>query len=390
MTTLKAKRLNSALQKVQNVGRVEESVTISGCSLVLQNLSSKEYDQIVPELKDLDGEEYLHTHMVSHLSRSIVEIEGVDLRDVQFIEDEIPVGAYTLSAVVSNEAKAKKAQELLLAETGIKLTIEPPDDTSEVKTVKLEKSEWLKRKLVSWGREAILVARLKFSEVVDKANVHAREGVQFNIPDESAADKFRRLLVEAKELEVEMPDDLLGKILSDVGYMQQSSQKELDEIHQSALAFDDERATEQAIEEREPAPSIRPLPKPPVELQPDPEVASRAATSRQIAAELMQSRQPLNQGDFTAPTPVSEYVATPRVPPQIRGAAVPSDRTAEISALEGQIDPALIQTLDQAVQANAPMDLMKQKPVDGKGVNTILNQPPVVGLNPKFRPIQKV
>src|ERR1700744_3789741 len=148
MATLKAKRLQEALQKARNVGRVEEAVTIDDCAMVLQNLAPEDYNLIVQETADLEGAEYLHAYQIAHVSRSVVEIEGVDLRDVQFIEDDVPTGNYLLSAVVSNEAKATKAHAALL-ELGIQLTVEPPDENGETKTVKLEKSEWMRQRVSS-------------------------------------------------------------------------------------------------------------------------------------------------------------------------------------------------------------------------------------------------
>ena len=409
MATLKAKRLHGALQKARNVGRVEEAVTIDGCSLVLQNLAPEDYNQITEETSDLDGAEYLYTYQIAHVSRSVIEIEGVDLRDVQFIEDDVPVGAYTLSATVSNEAKANKAKAAL-AELGVVLTVEPPDESGEVKTVKLEKAEWLKQRVASWGREALLVAYRKYAELVIKAEVKAKEGVQFQLPDESSEDKYRRLLAEAKELEADLPDDMIRKILEDIGYSPMSTEAELDQIKENARIFAEEqaarvRAAEQAQEpeeQEEPEPSLlaalplrsrQPLPP---ELQPDPEVAVRAAgASRQVAAELMRSRQPMNQGDFTAPVPVVPKSDSVRAPSQIREAAttVSSDRAAEIAALEAQLDPDLLGAVEEqrAVQLTKGVAELNrpQAAVDGRGVKSILNKPPAVGLNPKYRPIPR-
>jgi len=404
MATLKAKRLQGALQKARNVGRVEEAVTIDGCALVLQNLAPEDYDLITQETADLDGAEYLHAYQIAHVSRSVVEIEGVDLRDVQFVEDDVPTGAYLLSATVSNEVKANKARDVL-AEVGIKLTVEPPEEGGEVKTVKLEKAEWMRQRVASWGREALLVAYRKYAELVVKAEVKAKEGVKFQMLDESAEEKFRRLLAEAKELESDLPDDMIRKILDDVGYSPLSTEAELDQIKENARVFAEQQAArvqaaEQAQEQEEEA-LLEALPLRegralPPELQPDPEVAMRAAgSSRQAAAELMKSRQPMNQGGFTAPVPVVSKSDSVRAPSQIRDAAttVASDRATEIAALEAQLDPSLLGAVEEQRVAQLTKGVAElnrpQAAVDGKGVKTILNQPPTVGLNPKYRPIPR-
>ena len=74
MATLQATKVLAALKKAKRVGRVEEGMTIDGCSLVLQNLSPEDYDAINQETADLEELEFIHAYQVAHLCRSLVEI----------------------------------------------------------------------------------------------------------------------------------------------------------------------------------------------------------------------------------------------------------------------------------------------------------------------------
>ena len=74
MATLQATRILEALEKAKRVGRIEEAVTIDGCSLVLQNLTPDDYEAINDELEGLEDIEYLHAFQAGHVARSIVEL----------------------------------------------------------------------------------------------------------------------------------------------------------------------------------------------------------------------------------------------------------------------------------------------------------------------------
>jgi len=375
MATLKSKKLQEALKKAKNVGRHEEPVTIDGCSLVLQSLPSSAYDAVIQEISDLEGAEYAHAYQIGHVCRSIVEIEGVDLREVQFVEDDVPSGTYLVNAVVPNEAKAKKAREVLLKELGLELTVVPPDG-SEERTVMVERHEWLRERVASWSQEAVSIAYRKFTDVVVMAGEKAKEGIQFRVADESAEDKFRRLLAEAKEVEGELAPDLAKKVLEDAGYLQKTSEEELAEIKRRALEFQQEqqRLKEEVTKEEAPTP------------------APQESSPEDVAA-LMRNRPRLNQQAMNVPVPVQTAERAPqaqpaRVPPQIANAVNLSAKAREIAALEGDVDPTILEHMQQPQSLPKPQEvaeLSRPTPgVDRAGFGSIYDTKPVGGINPKF------
>src|SRR5690349_14630212 len=110
MASFKAKKLNAALSKAKKVGRAELPVTIDGCPFVLQNLTPKDYEEIIAEIEGLEDAEYAHAYQVGHVCRSICEIDGIDLRDVKYVEDEVPAGVYLINALVKTADRAKEVQ----------------------------------------------------------------------------------------------------------------------------------------------------------------------------------------------------------------------------------------------------------------------------------------
>lgn len=269
MDTLPVSRLKAALTKARNVGRVEEPVTIAGCAIVLQSLSPDEYEAINEETKGLDEMAYLHAYQIEHLCRSIVEIEGCDLRETKFIE------------------------------------LDEGD-----KKVKLEKHAWLRDEyLRTWSRESIVSAWRKMLEVFAKADEKAKEGIQFSIAEETEEQTFRRLLGEMKEAAGDLPDELVLKILDEEGLMLKASKAELDAVNESLK------------NEATPAPEA-PKAAPPPPAPP--------STTPAEAAALMANRVPMNRQAVEVPTPQSQSapVAVPagrrvEVPKEIREAAVP-------------------------------------------------------------------
>jgi hypothetical protein len=404
MATLKAKKLQLALKKAQNVGRVEEAVTIDGCSIVLQNLATEDYELIIRDTAELDGAEYLHAYQIGHVSRSIVEIEGIDLRDVKFIEDDVAAGVYVVSAVASNEGQAKKAAALL-GEAGLKAVVVPPEAEEELRTIRVERAEWIKQRISTWGREAISVAYRKFADLLVRAEEKAQEGIQFRIADESNEDKFRRLLVEAKALEENLPDEIIEKVLSDVGYVPGSTPEQLAEVARQAKEFAEERArAADASEAEDEQDAVQEEPSaPPPRVNTIQDFAREITSSRGAEApqpetidpeELMRRRQPLNRIITQPPVPVAQQQAAPvHVPAQIRDSAVAASslgRSEQIAAIEARLDPTLPAQLAQErlAQQDVPELSRKAMPVD-RNVMSIIDTKPVAGLNPKFRPIPK-
>jgi hypothetical protein len=404
MATLQASRVLEALKKAKQVGRVEEPVTIAGCPLVLQNLSPDDYDSIHDETKDLDELEYLHAYQIAHVCRAIIEIGDQDLRDVQYIEDEVPSGAWGIAAYLPS----KKTAEELAAEVkklGGKATVIKPD--GEVRTIKLERHEWLRNFVAGWGREAVQVGWRKVMDVVATADEKAKEGVQFKIPDETNDDKFRRLLGELKEVEEELPDELVQSALAEMGYQSISTTAELqavdDKLQKLREAAPEPEEAQQGLREAARAPSesgVTPtIPKPSSGLQSPPEAQEQPSSPRQVdPAELMRGRKRLNENMNQVPTPsvtVQPATRPAPVPQQLRQAAEANvaplrGRAAEIAALEAQVDPTIIE--EASIQPRQPYieevaELSERaEGIDGAALKASVDRPPMVGINPRFKP----
>ncbi len=386
MATLKSKKLQEALKKARNLGRAEEAVTVDECSLVLRSLTPKDYEDSGRETEELDGIEFYQAYQMSHVCRSIVEIEGVDLRDVDFIEEDVPSGQYLLNAACG-KGKAEEAQKAL-AGLGITLTVVPPDASEGMRTTLVERHEWVRQRAASWSREAIGVLYRKFMDVVAEGDRRAREKVEFRTPDETDEDKFRRLLGELKELSAQIPQDLSKRIMEDAGYMAKATQAELDEVDRRAREFAAEQAQLKEEEAQPPQAAPAPFTPPRVELQEEPLPSPPPAPPQQdLQHELMErlrNRVPMNRTAMQAPVPSSVAAG---VPQQIQSAIAESGRANQIAALEGNLDPNLVAHEPQPypTQREVP-ELSRNIPqVDGKGVKGIIDRPPSVGINPRFQ-----
>jgi hypothetical protein len=323
MAVLQAKKLKAALEKAKKVGLIEQPVTIAGCSLVFRSLTPEEYEAIGDETRELEDVAYLHGFQIGHLCRAIVEIDGVDLRDATLIEVEEEDG----------------------------------------KTVKLEKHAWVRDTLLNtWGREAINVGWRKFAELLIKAEEKAKEGIQFDIAEETDEEKLRRLLGEIRELGDSIPGELLIKTLGESGLAPKVSQAEVDAA---------------AAKLAEVAAEAQPVPQPPQ--QQDSSVDA-----------LMRNRTPMNQGAVDVPPPpqssapvqVSASQKVP-VPEAIRQAATPVQnlsRAAQIASLEGEPPP--VQFVPQRPSVEA---VELKRPVPGGG-QVPVDRPPVAGVNPRYSP----
>lgn len=424
MATIQAKRIKDALKKVQRVGRIEEATNIAGCEVSLQNLSPQEFESALQACEGLEDVAYAHAYQFEQVSRSIVEIDGQDLRDAEFIEEEVPVGQYILELVLPNKLAAEAIADKLKAEKLHVSIIQQTDGTT--KTVRLERHQWLKDNVLNdWGREALTVAWRKFTEVLIKADEHAKKNVQFLVPDESAEDKFRRLLKDLKETEEELPDELINSILDDAGLLKKSTKEELDTANASLAQLRTPQASAPA--EAPPVPATRPVQAATPNAAPPPVVQPQPAVLPEAIQQAMAGRARLNQqgADIPVPTPSRESLpisASPRVkvPDQIRQAALQNtqglqgagnvpqvvaapgqegtgiatrrlSRAAEIASLEGQFDPTLdvgdqppVGPLTQEVSEVSARTRGPTTPA--KDVRSILDRPPVVGINKKFQP----
>ena len=191
MTTLLETKILGALQKARNVGIVEETFALDGCSITVHNLRADEYTTVLAEIKELEDAEYLYAFQTGHLCRAIVEINGIDLRDIDYVD--------------------------AVAEDG--------------KKVSLERHEWVRQKVVStWGREALATAYRKLLDAVAKADRVSTEGITFVVPDENAEDKLQRLFAEIQDVEEELPSEVFEKLLGDKGYLKKTSKEEAQSV----------------------------------------------------------------------------------------------------------------------------------------------------------------
>lgn len=432
MATLQATRIRDALAKARGVGRIEEPLTIAGCEVVLQNLTPHEFESILSEIEDLEDAEYAFAYQINHVARSVVELNGQDLRDVEFIEDEVPAGAYLVQIEAPSEAAAKNIVAKL-KEAKLEAQVIPPDG-SETRVVKLERYQWIRDYVLStWTKEALMVGWRKFMELLVTADEKAKEGIQFRIPDETAEERFRRLLDELRQTSEELPDEMVDNLLGENNLIRKSSQEELDQVNERLEAM--RQAPQQPPEEPQ-APAQAPAPSvasqapqgAPVALQQPPEAVQAA----------MAGRQPLNTQPTTAPAPpaspqrnVQSAQRKAAVPVHIRQAAyenstgigrgdapvlgseepaiqggtqpaqrqpvtggIPTraERSAQIAQLEAQVDPTVVQADVPAAPVRQPpqqevRELAKpQEPMDSKQIASIVDKPPVVGVNKKFNP----
>lgn len=429
MATLQATRIRDALAKARGVGRIEEPLTIAGCEVVLQNLTPHEFESILSEIEDLEDAEYAFAYQINHVARSVVELNGQDLRDVEFIEDEVPAGAYLVQIEAPSEAAAKSIVAKL-KEAKLEAQVIPPDG-SETRVVKLERYQWIRDYVLStWTKEALMVGWRKFMELLVTADEKAKEGIQFRIPDETAEERFRRLLNELRETSEELPDEMVDNLLVENNLIRKSSQEELDQVNERLEAM---RQPQQPPEEPQ-APAQAPAPS----------VASQAPQGAQAAPQqppeavqaAMAGRQPLNTQPTTAPAPpaspqrnVQSAQRKAAVPEQIRQAAyensvgigrgeppvlgseapaiqggtqpaqrqpvtggIPTraERSAQIAQLEAQVDPTVVQADVPMAPVRQPQhevrELAKpQEPLDSKQIASIVDKPPVVGVNKKFK-----
>lgn len=415
MTTIRAKQIQDALQRARKVGVIEEAVTIAGCPLVLQTLSPEDYPAIVQELEDAPEEEYMFQFQLHNVSRSLVEVDGQDLRDVAFIEDDVPAGAHLIVLQLPTETAARKVQQRLRDELKLKAAVVPPNP-KEVRSIKVPRHEWVRNNILrTWGYEAVAVAWRKFSELRIQADEAAKSGIKFQIPDETPEDKLRRLLIDIQDAAGELPDDMLDRILGEAGLLRKASQEEL----QAAEAQLAQVAQQQQAPEAPTQPRRRSIAEIAAEAEEESDSASVAVAQKAPAAvtaspeELMRNRTPLNQQVSDVPVPPPSAYPAPAqkrvpVPEHIRKAALDNTsgvnssmteapvlrgRAAEAAALEMAAlnesgigaDPIDTGAHSTSVASESPPIKLTPTQVDGKELVQIINQPPVAGVNPRFR-----
>jgi len=344
MTTIQESRILEALQQAQSVGIVEESVTVCGCTITMRNLRPEEYENIVQESSDKQDATFLYTFQMGHICRAVCEINGIDLRGLDYVETELP----------------------------------DPKNPGQVKKVKLERHEWLRQRvLVTWSRESLSVLYRKFVDVLAKAEAKSVEGVMFTVPDETDDDKFRRLMTEVKALEDELPDELVDHVLEEHGYRRKASDQKAGAEKLDAMA---KEAAPKPYEAQGEAPDYRT----PASV----EEAARPAKTLVMATNPV--LRTMAVPDEPAPVPVA--VTPPGVDPMelIRRKPGPRTRADQIAELEAAT--ANLAAIATPELPSKPVDsdqVVLEKPqarLDPNGAASILDKPPIVGINPRFRP----
>lgn len=327
MSTIAAKKLHDALAKARNVGLVEEPFTIEGCDLVFRNLRLDEYSDAIKDCTGLEGTDYMNAYQTAHISRSIIEVNGVDLRDIEYVEVD-----------------------------------EEDPKNNRIKKVRLELHKYLFDHVLStWGKEAIFIAYRKFGDVVELAERKAKDGITFIVPDETDEEKYRRLLLEVKELEGILPGSLVDAILSDSGLVRRASQEELQRVDErtAQLAKDLEEAPES--DEYEPELPQEEAPSPPRSRAVDPHTTLQQAIANRRASE-----------PAPAPPPPPEE-------PKI------SSRAAEYAQLEAQAQEGFNLHPESAHEV---IEIKAKPPIDPQ---TLRVDPPLrAGINPRFKAPPKV
>ena len=316
MGVMLARSLRESLKKAQNVGIVEERVQLfDDCEVAVRNLRPDEYESIHAEIKELDGMPYLFGFQKGHVKRAIVELNGQDLRDVQFVEDEE----------------------------------DDPKRPGQTKNVKLELADWLDKNILStWGKEAIYIVYRKVEDAVSKAEKRAKDGVEFLSPEETDEDKYRRLVGEVKDLEQNLPSKIIERVLDEKGYMLKSTAEEVKRAMERLEGVREHplKAAQAAQAAAPPAPVQQPQAPPPVYVQPPsqpvqpppvripvPQPAPQPVQAGPDPASLVQGRQPMNQGTDDVPQP---YI----VSPSPKNSPVPAGRPSPAPP-PGQVHPPL-------------------------------------------------
>lgn len=324
MPTMKASRLKAVLEKARSAGQVEEAVTIAGLDLVLTSLTAQTLATIHDELKDVSESAYAVEYQIEHVCRSIVEVDGTSLREANFIEVE--------------------------SEDGSALT-------------KVERHQWLRDNVVStWSYDMVQVAFRKVLDVISSATQLANAGVVFKVEAETDEEKYRRLLGDLKEAGAELPGELREAILAEQGLRVSTDKAELEELGARVSTW--AKPPEEPVAEAPAGPQQAPE-APEVAASPAPQpVASPAA------------RVPLNQTPIRDPVPVapSEHHA---VVANRRAGAPPPDQVYDLTTRAARF--AAIEAME-----DEPAVVHPEPPIDQEGVKSIVDKPPVAGINPKY------
>lgn len=305
---LQARAIEKTMAKAFNLGISEDSFEVLGMAVTIQNLSEEEWQKALETTSDMeDMEVSLQTIRHQFIARAIVEIDGVSFRGVSSVElDEV-------------------------------------DESNE--PIVLEKVEYLITQVFkTWPAEVHEVINAKFLDHTRLIENKAKNGIVFNTPQETPEDKFRSLLLEAKELQGQIPFDLSEKILLDTGFKEAKLQKS--EVEETIREV---RLSE--VEAPSPAPVVEPVvPRVPLTKQPSiviPEV-----------------------GHHAQPAPPPQSILPPDLPP------LPEMTTKqrELAQMEGTLPG------ENEVSKHNPVSYEEALAAASTGRG---------GINPRFRPISR-
>lgn len=336
MTTISASSISGALARAKGTGQVEEAVCIDGTDLVFRSLTAQENLELTASMAEVpDGPEYMAHFQLENVSRSLVEVNGVDLRECLFISIS-------------------------------------PDK-------KVEKHQYLKDELLStWSKEAVYVACRKVLDLAEMADAKAQEGVSFKLEAETHEDELHRLLSKARDVGADVPDDIKEAILREYGFAPAVSEEELAQLREQETAWfkqEQEKAQqasfEDELEAQQTSVSLEFIGDPRLEQTPRPqeqapvEVRPARAPQQVVQALDLTQRKPLN----TEPVQV-----------------VPGSKAAQIATELAELNTlglAESKTASVGVVEHAPVVLersVRQAPVEP----VVLDEPPAGGINPRF------
>ena len=351
MTTLKASRLQALLAKAKNTGQVEETVTLAGLEVTFRSLTPEDYVRLSEDLENVSDGSYGHMYQQEMVCRGLVEIEGEDFRDVDFIEVE---------------------------------KIDPA--SRQPVMVKVERHQWILDNIVkTWSSATVLTAFKKVMDTIAASEAKAVEGVEFRVESETDEDKFRRLLSELQEIGSGLPEDMREAILKSNGLLTATSQQELEALNERSKEWL-ERSSKQEIPEpqeppRAPLSLKRAVEQPPQEESPEPEYELQQLSPE----DLMASRSPLNREAIQPPIPNAQS-GTPRAanhrspPPPPDQVHSLSGRALEVAQLEG-IEP--FSGEPQVLPGRDEPEILERRPAVGGDVSSNFKVPKP-GVNPKY------
>lgn len=359
MTVLQASLLKAKLTAARNIGHAEERVSIDGVELVFSSLEPEKYIQISEsvdpdELSDL---EYMVRYQIEHVVRSLVEIDGVDLRDCKYVSTEVEV-------------------------------------KGETKTVKVERHEWVRDNVVStWSREAVGIAFRKFLDAAAEAERRSAEGVTFRVESESEEDKYHRLLKELDDVGSELPDDLREAVLKEHGLARLSSKEELAALNEAGKRFLEEKQEQFGGDAPEDLANDPRVPQQILDAVEKPK--EEAGVEEEEPHVQMSRREPMNRTPIAPPVPRDPEAgqsapAARQRPPRPEGAVHIDQlsRSSRFAELEAEASAEGINILEGSLEGTpTPVvgtTLESPSNVRVEPTTLRLDRPPVVGINPRY------